>query len=667
MASKDACEQRRWPTLSPLAIPSLAILAVCVAAHFSNRPGPVAAQAPNRGRAPSRVATAPGRATNPPRVGPSTSNPAAASLPARRVAQKVVAIVNGKEISRQELGNECVRRYGEDVLESMLNKHLIWQECQRRAINITEADVNAEIERMAGKFGLAVDRWLTMLERERDISADKYRREIIWPTLALRKLAAKQIVVGRDELQRAFEAEYGPKVKVRLIAMSSEQAAKRVHGEATADPSKFGDLAKKYSEDPSSAAARGLIPPIRKHVEGYEELEQIAFSLKEGEISPVVKVVNQYLILKCEGHIAESYISSEQVQRVEAQLHDQIRDKKLRAAAGELFQQLQAGAQVVNCLQDPQLQQQHPGAAALLNGQPITIRQLSDECLLRHGKDVLEGEINRALLSQELQRRRKVVTNDAINQEIARAAVAYGHVDANDQPDVEAWLKSVTDSDDVTVELYVHDAVWPSVALKLLVNDAVTVTNEDLERGFEANYGERVEALTIVLSNQRTANTVWEMARNNPTDQFFGELAHQYSIEPVSKANYGKIPPIRRYGGQPVIEEEAFRLRPGELSGIVSIADKYVILRCLGRTKPVVEEYAAVESELRKDIHEKKLRLAMAEEFDRLKESAQIDNFLAGSSQPGKQGPPATSQTPRRPARAASNPRGPAPRRVVPR
>ena len=76
--------------------------------------------------------------------------------------------------------------------------------------------------------------------------------------------------------------------------------------------------------------------------------------------------------------------------------------------------------------------------------------------------------------------------------------------------------------------------------------------------------------------------------------------------------------------------------RENKVAHLEAVGDKYIILKCLGRTKPVVQEFAAVEGELRKDIQEKKLRLAMSQEFDRLKESAQIDNFLAGTSQPGR-------------------------------
>jgi hypothetical protein len=42
----------------------------------------------------------------------------------------------------------------------------------------------------------------------------------------------------------------------------------------------------------------------------------------------------------------------------------------------------------------------------------------------------------------------------------------------------------------------------------------------------------------------------------------------------------------------------------------------------------VVTNFEAVKTELHKDIVEKKMRIAMAREFDRLKESAEVINFL---------------------------------------
>jgi hypothetical protein len=317
-------------------------------------------------------------------------------------------------------------------------------------------------------------------------------------------------------------------------------------------------------------------------------------------------------------------------------------------AAADLFERLQTEAKVVNVFNDPSLSQQMPGVAATINNSRVSMKQLGDECLLRHGKDVLEGEINRRLLEQQLRKAGKTITQADIDAEIVRAADSYGFIKPDRTPDVEGWLKAVSETEHVTTDLYIRDSVWPSVALKLIVGNTIQVTKEDLDKGFESNYGERVEVLAIVLNDQRQANKVWDLARSDPSEQSFGDLAKQYSIEPLSKANNGKVPPIRRFGGQPVIEEEAFRLQPGELSGILVVGDKYIILRCLGRTKPVVTEFAAVADELRKDIHEKNLRIAMANEFDRIRETAQIDNFLAGTAQPGKRmanGPPESSTT----------------------
>ncbi|MBN2128130.1 MAG: peptidylprolyl isomerase [Sedimentisphaerales bacterium] len=572
-----------------------------------------------------------------PAAGPAFQASTANARPAAADTQKspVMAVVNGEQITRQSLADECVRRYASDVLDSMISKQILLLACQSRGVTITDKDIEDEIRNVATKFSLSVDRWLALLESERNVDAQQYRKDIIWPTLALRRLAARQSAATPEELRAAFESEYGPKVKARLIVVSSRQKADWVLQAAQANPDSFAQLAKEHSEDPASASAYGVIPPIRKHV-GDPNVEQAAFALKEGQLSPVIQVGNQYLVLKCERQIPETFISSAHLPQVEAQLKERLAEHKTRVQSAELFQQLQGQAKIVNVFKDAKLQPQYPGAAAVVNGQTITVRQLSEECLSRHGKDVLEGEINRLLLIQELRRVAKAVNEQDINREVARAAEAYNFLKKDGSPDVEAWLKSVTENDGTTVELYVRDAVWPSVALKKLVGESVEVTAEDLQKGFESNFGERVEVLAIVLGNQRQAQTVWDMARNNPTDQFFGELANQYSVEPSSRSNFGQVPPLRKHSGQPLLEKEAFRLKPGELSGIIAMGDKYVILRCLGRTQPIVKDFNAVKDELYRDILEKKMRLAMAKEFDRLKGTSQIDNFLAGTSQAGR-------------------------------
>jgi len=125
-------------------------------------------------------------------------------------------------------------------------------------------------------------------------------------------------------------------------------------------------------------------------------------------------------------------------------------------------------------------------------------------------------------------------------------------------------------------------------------------------------------------------------ARLNAVSEYFGELAEQYSIEAASRALHGEVPPIQKHGGQPKLEQEAFSLRPGELSGIVQVGQRCVILFCLGHTKPEGVSFQQVRSEIYAAIHEKKQRQEMAKYFQHLQDNATIDNYLAGTSRSPK-------------------------------
>lgn len=564
---------------------------------------------------------------------PASSQQAA---PAAATQNEVVAVVNGTSLSRKSLGDEALRRHGEDVLESMVNKYLILQACKQNNITITNKDVEDEIERIAGKFGLSVDRYLQMLQQERKIAPSEYRRDIVWPMIALQTLVAKETEVSPEEFNKAFASQYGESVKCRMIMVGKQQVADQLHARASADPAQFGQLAKDFSEDEASASVRGMIPPVHRYTSD-PKFEEVAFSLKPNDISAPFQVADQWIMLQCVKHLPAMHPPAQQIAAIRQQITDRIRDQKTRVSGTELFQKLQQQAQVVNVLANPELRKQYPGAAALINGQQLTLAQVIAETVKRHGVDVLDGEINRTLLEQELKRSNLQITQEELQAEVARAAETYGFVTADGKPDVKKWLSNVVKEEGISEELYMQDAVWPSVALKKMVQGSVKITDEDLRKGFQSNFGERVEVLAIVLSDQKSAQQVWDMARANPVEEFFGQLAEQYSIEPVSQSNLGRVPPIRRHGGQPAVEDEAFRLKPGELSGIVATGDRFIIMRCQGRTSPIVGEMdAQVREQLVNDLTEKKTRIAMAEKFDQLKSASQIDNYLAGTTQDGR-------------------------------
>ncbi len=547
---------------------------------------------------------------------------------------QILAVVNGQQITRDHLAKETLNRFGESVTESLVNKYLITVQCQKQGIVVSEQDVDAELEKRAKRYGMSAERYVELICSERDIKVSKLRNDVIWTELALRRLASSMTQVSEEEIQRQLESEFGPKVQVRAIALNDAARAQQLLAEARANPEQFSRLAINHSVDPNSASVGGLLPPLR-HNMGQPQLEQVAFALQVGQISDVLQLENQFLFLKCERHYPATQLGEQQLILHRQRIQEEIRESKLGDAAEALFRNMQESSQIVNVINNPQLSQQMPGVATTVNGQPITLQQIQEECLVRFGRDVLQSEINRTLIMQRLQQLGESVTAQDLEQEMARAAVEFGVVNQDGTADVAKWKAFVTQNDSSKAEIYVQDEVWPTVAMKKIVARTVQVTDEDMQKGFEANFGPRVEVLAIVLKDQRTAQKVWEMAKSNPTEKYFGELAHEYSIEAASRAHYGEVPPIQMHGGRQILEDEAFRLKPGEISGLIPVGNTWIVVWCKGRTTPVVQEFDAVKDELYRDILEKKMRVAMSEEFQKLQGASQIDNFLVGSSQPG--------------------------------
>lgn len=549
----------------------------------------------------------------------------------------VVAVINGQKLTRNKLGKECLTRFGEQVLENMVYKQLILNACQENKIVITEGDIENELARMAQRFRITKEQYVQTMTKRLNTDVGKYYRDVVWPALALRRLAAPRIKVDPADIKKRMDAKFGPRVQVQMIVLDDQTKAQQILAAAKDPKNDFGKLAKDHSVDPATASIRGRMRPIS--LNAFEpEVENAVFKLQPGEVSDVVAIKNQFLIFKCERLYAAAQLTNEQAAMQEKLVERELFDEKLTSESGSIMEELQKRYEVVNVYNDAKLRTQMPGVAATIGNQQIKVRNLSEECIARHGKQVLDGEINRELLTSALNAKQLQVAQADIDAEVDRAADAYGYLTTEGKIDRERWLEFVTQQDGVTVDLYVRDAVWPTAALKKLVEGSVEVTQEDMQKAFEANFGRRVEVLAIVCNSDRQAQQVWKMASQNQSNEFFGELASKYSVEPGSRENFGQVPPIAMHGGRPQLEKIAFGLKTGELSGLVNVGQQWIILKCLGQTEPVVVDPEEVKGDLYKDILEKKTRISMNKTFDKIHSEAQIDNFLAGTTQAGRAG-----------------------------
>lgn len=554
---------------------------------------------------------------------------------------KPAAIVNGTNISDAELADACLARYGSLVVGALINKVIIEQACERNGVAVTTADVDNEISEMSRRFNVPRDKWTALIQRERGVTEKQYREDIVWPMIALRRLAKGSLDPTDEQLRKQFQNQYGPTVKARIIVLGSQKDAEETRTEVLHDPDSFGIVAREKSVDIGSASVGGWVQPIRRF-SGSPEFESAAFALSDSEISKVVQVADQFIIIKCEGHLPASDVKFADVR---PRLAEVFREKQSRVLSGKIFGKLQSEAAIENALNSAGKVLQSPNLAARVNGRPITISEVRAVCVERYGEDVLQALLTGVLLNQALARQELVVSQEDVEDEVARAAESMGFQTPEGKPDVPTWLEQISKENKQSIEFYLTDIVRPTVALKKLVGP-VPVTQDDLDKAFTATFGPRVRCRAVVLDNQRRAQEVWQIARQNPTPETIGNLAEKYSVDPTSKALRGEVPPIQKHSGQPALEREAFALKTGELSGIIQIADRFMILLCEGYTKPVEVTFDEVREELHRDIFEKKQRIEMARYFTHLRESASIDNFLAGTSQSPKSNIPAASQIP---------------------
>jgi len=323
------------------------------------------------GRSSGRAATQP-RGQAPAQPTAETQSQAAASMPYLKMEAVPVnptdpiCIINKEVITRAQLANECVARKGEEILETLISRTLIEQALRAKKLEVTAAEIDQEIDKVAMSVaGLGREAWLRTLDKERGISPAQYARDIIYPALALRKLAAPRVQVTAQDLKDAFEAQYGDKLRCRMIMVDKLQTAKEIWEELRKNPGGFEKVAMERSMDSGSRSLGGLLgEPISRHAHP-KTVSDAAFSQlvdgdptdkdpnhrpKNGDISGPIQVAEAtWIILKREGLIPAQNVNAAD-EKIKKQTYDLIYEVKLKEAMGAYMVDLMQAAEVDNKL-----------------------------------------------------------------------------------------------------------------------------------------------------------------------------------------------------------------------------------------------------------------------------------------------------------------------------
>jgi len=271
----------------------------------------------------------------------------------------VVATVNGEEIFRKELdrrlsvykrmNQEVTRAVQIDVISRLAMKVLLNQFVEGQNIVVSDGEMQGRLEQI--KYFLRSnpndsEKSLGEILETQGSNIGELEGEIR-RTLALNKYLDQR--VGDDEKSSYFESNIGvfngEKVKLSHILIdttklktdaelkTAKQKIEEVKKEID-NGADFAETAEKYSTC-SSAKDGGDVGFYEKSGSLVEELDEVAFSMKVGEISEPVKTQFGYHIIKVTGKVEGKDVSYEDV---EDMVHFYLTERKKDALLKRLYE-----------------------------------------------------------------------------------------------------------------------------------------------------------------------------------------------------------------------------------------------------------------------------------------------------------------------------------------
>ncbi|MCF6154118.1 MAG: hypothetical protein E3K36_02465 [Candidatus Brocadia sp.] len=255
--------------------------------------------------------------------------------------KNIVAIVNGQKITRQDLYSLLIDTYGEDALDVLIRRTLIYQMAEKEGVNVTSSEVeqklkiliNSEIEGLMRTYRIKDKEDLekelvkigsSIAQLEEKLSR-RMRKQAELEVVA-EKLMAKTITVTNEELQRAYEKEYGEKIEASQIVFrtrrEAEDALKKLKSGAD-----FATLARNESVDRVSAARGGKMQPFSPK----DSLGADVARLKVGELSDIIKTDYGYHIIKI---LDRKPASNKSFKAVKGELEKIVRNQQYKERIG---------------------------------------------------------------------------------------------------------------------------------------------------------------------------------------------------------------------------------------------------------------------------------------------------------------------------------------------
>ncbi len=295
------------------------------------------------------------------------------------VLDKVAAVVNDEIITQSELdillgpiyeqykkefsGQTLMVKMNETrqkLLNQMIEDRLVYQEAKRLKVQVTEEEITERFEEFKARFPKEEDFQAFLARQGLAVSKlrERYREQIAIRKLQQYQIRSKIMVTPKDienfyrhHLKQFTQEE---RVRVRTITIKkSTDPAKKAEADAAAKAKAedilrrlyagepFEALARQFSED-TKAAEGGELGVVRRG-DLVDAIDNVLFSLKAGECSPVIDTAVGYHIFKVEEKMAKK---SQLLDEVRGAIHDEVFRRKSRRQFKEWMSELKKNAYI---------------------------------------------------------------------------------------------------------------------------------------------------------------------------------------------------------------------------------------------------------------------------------------------------------------------------------
>jgi len=251
--------------------------------------------------------------------------------------------VISKTTFHKDVPIEKRKRYYSQAIEELIIRELQYQDALESGMQPDKVKVDAQMEKIKKRF--KAEEFKAKLERD-GITEEKLRSKIekdmvIQAIIAKKVNEAVQITEAsvKDYYEKNISKYKQPEtVKLRLISIKDEKKAGDMLAKIR-EGDDFGDIAFNMSED-EYRVQRGDIGYMHRG-RLLPEIEDIAFKMKVGEVSDVLKAEDKWFILKVEDKKPEQQLSFEETKdklkkELEAKQAEELNEKwitRLKAKA----------------------------------------------------------------------------------------------------------------------------------------------------------------------------------------------------------------------------------------------------------------------------------------------------------------------------------------------